>query len=306
MSAASAPHSPVCPYCRGTVSADLARSGGNCPHCMLEIPGEEAPTDPGLEAKKRQEAEAALAHKRATTRNRVIGALVLLVACGAGGYGWMRHKAAQEELVYELGDVYMAPAAKVAVAAADPVAPKVDDKGTKAGSGSAKRPDVFATPDLVLKTAPEGGDPSPTGTVKFVPGSSGQQDLAVTGSGSGGPQAISIGGADITAKRLNTTVLETDEEILAMAKEVTAAYQPQIQTCVEQKLKLDEGFKGTWKVAYTIQTDGTVSNISTTAKDKADAELESCMQRAIARWKYQRIAHEFKVKKSYNFSGTGW
>ena len=35
--------------------ADLLVFGGACPHCLIDIPGEEAPTDPGEELKKKQE-----------------------------------------------------------------------------------------------------------------------------------------------------------------------------------------------------------------------------------------------------------
>ena len=41
----------ACPFCGRDVDADLVTYGGKCPHCFGEIPGEEAPTDPGEEKK---------------------------------------------------------------------------------------------------------------------------------------------------------------------------------------------------------------------------------------------------------------
>ena len=53
-----APRQATCPFCKGGISADVVQFGGNCPHCLLEIPGEEAPTDPGLVARQKAAAEA--------------------------------------------------------------------------------------------------------------------------------------------------------------------------------------------------------------------------------------------------------
>jgi hypothetical protein len=41
-----------CPFCSGGVDEDLIIYGGPCPNCFAEIPGEEAPTDPGEEKKR--------------------------------------------------------------------------------------------------------------------------------------------------------------------------------------------------------------------------------------------------------------
>ncbi|MBT3219520.1 MAG: hypothetical protein HN348_10545, partial [Proteobacteria bacterium] len=40
-----------CPFCEGEIEETLAQYGGPCPKCFADIPGEEAPTDPGEEKK---------------------------------------------------------------------------------------------------------------------------------------------------------------------------------------------------------------------------------------------------------------
>jgi len=294
------------------VSADLARTGGSCPHCLLEIPGEEAPTDPGLEAKKRQDAEAAVAVKRARNRSRVTGAVVAVLLAAGGGVAWQRHLAAEEELVYDLGDVYMAPVSKTAAVVADAGAVPVAAVAGKP-TGGHKRPDGLGLPDgaatdaALRTTVQEGGSTTATagsGKVKYVPGSSQAGDVAIASSGGGGLGASDIGSVEIKAERLNTTVLEDDDEIKAMAKEVTAAYWPQIQTCFEQKLKVDESYKGDWRVAFTITTEGAAENVSATALGAADEGLEGCIKRAVGRWHYQRIVHSFKVQRKFSFTAS--
>ncbi len=273
---------------------------------MLEIPGEEAPTDPGLEARMRQVAEDARHHQRARSRARILAGLAVCTLAVAGGAGWWRMQQEAEALVYELDDVYMAPRdgmiAAVEKPATGPGVASVPGKGVQ----SVKRPPK-SVPGIAV---PEGGDPYRTvaeggtrvgpASVKYIEGTP-NDDIKV-GLGAGGATVSPLGGVDIKIDRLGSGVLQTDEEILKMAKAVTGAYAPQIETCVQQKLKVDESFGGGWRVNFTIGTEGTVKGLKIAALNAPDAELESCMQRAIGSWKFERIAHEFKVAKNYRFS----
>ena len=58
-----------CPFCGASVSEDLITYGGSCPKCFGEIPGEEAPTDPGAEARAIQEKK----DRRGATIRAVLG-----------------------------------------------------------------------------------------------------------------------------------------------------------------------------------------------------------------------------------------
>ena len=42
----------ACPFCGSEVGEDLLINGGHCPQCLIEIPGEDTPTDPGEAAKE--------------------------------------------------------------------------------------------------------------------------------------------------------------------------------------------------------------------------------------------------------------
>ena len=65
----------ACPFCKGEVDDDVLTFGGRCPSCLIEIPGDEAPTDPGAEARAAQEAAEAAAQKPRV--GIIVGALVL-------------------------------------------------------------------------------------------------------------------------------------------------------------------------------------------------------------------------------------
>ena len=269
---------------------------------MLEIPGEEAATDPGLEQRVRLAAEAEVARGRVRSRNRGLAAAAVVLLALAGGAGWWRWQAQQEELVYELEDVYMVPRdgmiaqKEVAPSAPPPAAETVKRPGKKAGgvqlpSGGGEN----------LSTAPVSGSGDGT-AVKFVPAGSGATGVAAVGIDSASAGGSRLGEVQIAVDRVNTTVLQDDEAIKTMAKEVSSAYYPQIESCVQRRLKADPTFSGGWKVKFTIETDGTVSGFGSTALNAPDAELESCMKRTISAWRFQRIARPFKVGKTYRFA----
>jgi hypothetical protein len=255
-----------------------------------------------LEQRERQAAQVAAAKQQARGRARILAAVGVVALALAGFGGWRAYQAQQEELVYELEDVYMVPRdgmiAHREVERIEPGAPEAESRPT------VKRPRNPTLPTgggEQVATAPVSGS-GEGGSVKFVAaGSSGTGDVAIGISGASGGRSA-LGDVEIAVHRVDSTVLQTDEEIKAMAKEVSSAYYPQVESCVQRRLKADPTFQGGWKVKFTIETDGTVSGFSSTALDQPDSELESCMQRTISAWRFQRIAHSFKVGKTYRFA----
>lgn len=271
---------------------------------MLEIPGEEAATDPGLEQRQRQAAEQQAAKQRSTSRARGLGAAAVVLLALAGAGGWYQWQAQQEELVYELEDVYMAP--RDGMIAHKEVAPSAPAPTTGIGKRPGKRSPGSVVPaggGEGIATAGSSGTGGPSAVKLSAP--TGAGGVAAVGIDNVGPGGSRLGDVEIAVSRVNTTVLQTDEEIKAMAKEVSSAYYPQVESCVQRRLKADPTFQGGWKVKFTIETDGTVSGFGSTALENADPELESCMQRTITAWRFQRIARPFKVGKTYRFA-AGW
>ena len=91
-----------CPFCKGNVAEDILVYGGRCPQCLIEIPGEEAPTDPGEEVRAEQAAAAATAEKRRGWLVGGIGGLALMLAGGGVG-AWLL----LQEPAPDTTDVYM-------------------------------------------------------------------------------------------------------------------------------------------------------------------------------------------------------
>src|SRR5436190_1750948 len=82
---------PACPFCKSQVRADLLKYGGHCPKCMIAIPGEETPTDPGERAKVLQELEEQAAKSKHRGAFMAAAAAMGLLLGGGGAY-WYQNR----------------------------------------------------------------------------------------------------------------------------------------------------------------------------------------------------------------------
>lgn len=318
-----------CPYCKGSISADLIRFGGTCPHCMLEVHGEEAATDPGAELRKKQEAEQqqqqAVARKK--SRNTSLAVVLLLVA-GIGGVGYAWYKKQNEtaavlnfEEYYQV-DLESLPGAQVP----DPTAQAAVGGPVPTGKQGGARPSQSRTPagpsrpgilssdePIVTGTTVAAADTtSAVGGLKrassadALPADAMPLPTMGTVTTSSGTPKIGSGSA-VTVSRPGMDEVLTDEQaIYEMTKRLLTAYSPQLQGCYNNRLKQNENLKGVWKVEFVIAKDGTTKGVSVSALNTADAELESCMTRNVSGWRFQRVAKDQPVAKTYRFGASGF
>ncbi len=272
---------------------------------MLEIPGEEAPTDPGLQARLRLQADDAVRAKKKKRLNLLAGLLVLLLFAVVSGVGFRVQAARDAELVYELDDYYVipdadlksAPVVAAVVPSVTPDAPVRRPRNTVPAGGEA--PPTTGPPAVV-----EGAVASaPTA---YVPISRPKEDLTLApiASAADGVKTTSL---DFSVGRVSSAaILQNDDEIKAMARKIIDAYSPQLTTCYQSRLKQVETLKGAWKVAFTITKEGAASKVRVSPVSAPDAELEACMTRNIQSWKFQKIYDEFPLSKTYRFGAEGW
>ena len=74
---------PTCPFCQTPISENLSLYGGACPSCLIEIPGEEAVTDPGVTVELTEESRRATGGSGAIMGVAIAGLVIL-----AGAAGW--------------------------------------------------------------------------------------------------------------------------------------------------------------------------------------------------------------------------
>lgn len=305
---------PVCPFCKGVIPADLARFGGNCPHCLLEVPGEDAPTDPGaiLRAKQaEEERKAAAARQRARQRTILVAAVAFVGLVGAGGWwAWSQQQAA----VYELDDYYVLPLDALATAPtpAAPVEPTPTPTGRPgkkpaAGGSAGASGSTGANPTAGGTATPPGtGAPSrPTSGTSSPSDAVPAEVAALMGGGSGATGSVSLGGGAAIDVSRPDLVLSDEAEIVEMAKQVIARSSPQLQNCYQQRLKQVPDLAGAWKVQFDVTRAGGIDGIEVDGLDRDDRELEACIARNLAGWKFMKIAREQTFSKTYRFRPAG-
>lgn len=264
---------------------------------MLEIPGEEAPTDPGAHVRAQQ---AALRQVEARSQRHrrgagyLVGALVMVGLVAAGGWRLQKER---EALTYNLDDYYVMPLEDIVVAAEavpeEPAAvPAPDVVATRSRTNSASKA------PLAVATAPEGaaGSGMRSGAAG---GDALPPDLAAAMAQGG---STTLGGANIAVTRPDV-VLSDPAEIKAMIGRVLSGSRPQLNACYQQRLKQVEGLRGTWDVQFTVGTSGAATDIAARGRDRQDGELESCMARAVAGWRFSRVARPVgPVQVPFQFS----
>lgn len=312
----TAPRPATCPFCKGTVSADIVQFGGNCPHCLLEIPGEEAPTDPGLVARNKLAAEKALKDKAERTKNMRYAALFSLFVCAAGVMAFVQAQNEKASRTYEMPEDLFMPPLKEAAAPVTPAPGQPAPAGQPAAAGTAPRtkpglagvsggldagPDLSALPSTATPAAVASASSGP----KRASGDAAGPDVAIA-MNTASNVSLSIDPAPVLVTA-GSGPLSDEAEIFAMIKQVMGRYNPQVQACYNSRLKQNPELAGAWKLSFSVGKDGTVRGTSVAGVGSAkDGELESCMVKTVAAWKFAPIAYEQPVTKTVRFGSSGY
>jgi hypothetical protein len=319
----------ACPYCRGAISQELARFGGPCPHCMLEVPGEEAPTDPGLALKQKlaQEAIARAAAERARSQRIAAGSMVLLAGLAVFAI-WAVVGGGADTLAisyYQLDpDALKRKQDADAKARAEAQARADAEAAQRAAAARAARRGPEGTPgtpggnvDEMLagigSLGPQGANvgtgapPAPTPGTDGAAGSAlGGGSLALGKPGTAGAQlpvgvgTVSLSGTGSSGPTLPTSsvamgsraaaVKTSPGDIQTMIFERFSMYERGLQACWAARLKMDESLKGSWKVSFTVNPDGSVAAPRLKALGKPDPTFEGCALEKIKKWTFLPIA----------------
>jgi hypothetical protein len=284
---------PACPFCKAQVRADLLRYGGHCPKCMIAIPGEETPTDPGERAKVLQELEEQAAKSKHRGAFMAAAATMGLLLGGGGAY-WYQNRGEEPAPVVAGNiedEIYIVPLS----AHRDLVLRSDDGKKNDAPRTDPHRvvPRKQAPPserELAIAEKPATGGTMEQPSLEPIEGSLGGFDATL---GALGPN---VRRADIEG-----IVLSDPAEINTMVKRVMSKGQGQLRHCYESRLKADAGLKGAWNVQFQIDPTGHARAVAVVAVDAPDAELESCIERNIVGWDFLKINEPLVVQKVYRF-----
>ncbi|HCH66785.1 MAG TPA: hypothetical protein DFR83_28540 [Deltaproteobacteria bacterium] len=314
----------ACPFCQGEVDDDILTFGGRCPQCLIEIPGEEAPTDPGADARA---AEAAAEAAKDQTSSTARIAAVLVVGALAAGAAFVVYTPAEapmepiptgsdaykkvsgQFLTIDLDDEEEAtPTPEPKKPAPKPKKPK-KPKVTKPAAGiGAALPDTnkLGADDSEIATIPlsdAGG-----AAVPDVPSLGEDPNAALDSPRSAGVLSapaprrksslndIGVGGGP--RESIQGIVL-CGSSIKDGAREVMRKVGTQFSACADRMLKKDEKFSAAVRVSIKVEKTGNIAAIDLQPSKKVDNELLDCMNKVLAKTKFSQMCEAIDLSKSY-------
>lgn len=280
----------TCPFCSAEIDDGLSRFGGNCPHCFNVIPGEEAPTDPGVAS-----APVASAAPEAAGGSKmllVFGFLAFVAIGAAIGIGRKEsadsEEQAQNELALQAEETRKAEEEKRlaalateeadAKALADAEAAALEEQEAAEAAARAKAPAVAVS----KARAAEDSVTEPVDN---------SAELAIAS----GPIRTS------PTRDVASGILETPAEINRAIRNSLRRYKGQLEQCYNIELNEDESLKGRWEVSFTVEATGKTSNVSVKGITGSHADLEACMLKNVKRWSFPRISGAIPYVKEYAF-----
>lgn len=303
----------ACPFCGGAVDNQLVAYGGSCPHCFGEIPGEDAPTDPGEEKKKAQ----LRAEEKKVRRGWYIPVLVAMpipvAVVGVALYLGLRPDPPKpvlnlDDAAFEFGDAgnFVAYVEPPAVEATTKPAAGTPKKGTK----TASVPIVPTPSNLAAAEAPIGAElgtvaeaPQTTKTTRTAGAADAGADLTApaTASASKSPGGIADIGFEVRRRDQLGVTLTDDNAIVEMIVYVMRKEMPKLRSCYERRLKENDSLRGAWSLQFTVTQAGKAANINAVPQGMSDSELEQCLEAQIATWPFQPIKADQPVTKRVEF-----
>lgn len=286
-----------CPFCHAPVDDKLARFGGHCPKCFIEIPGEETPTDPGAQAKAAAEAAQTSKSRTRLIVGGVVGAVFLF--CGAF-VSYTVYKTRQEQMALADAEVefFMEPVnlpeAQVAQASGGSPSngttaprnpgtrrPANTEVGTSSGSSGGPVRLDFRNDASAMESTPSGF----------------QEEVATL------QPKIEIGGdsTNLVLKRpsVKPVGLSDPEEIKKQVGGALSKYRAQVTACYNLRLKETPTLKGTWQIRMTIMTTGSTSNVAVIPMGTNDPKLESCMSQKASSWTFPALEAPQTIEVPY-------
>jgi hypothetical protein len=263
-----------CPFCQCEVDEDLVRFGGNCGNCLIEIPGEEAPTDHGQLGEVPLETEITAMHRKQQTRifgTALVAASALLLVVFALKLGSEGEVLTDDGV--EIAIVPLSEHEDIARAEPEPE-PVLEAEVEPAPTKVRRRKRTTKSVAVASKRAVTMADPLSA----FGPS---------VGPRSRGPSGV---------------VLDDMDDIKKMVKRVLGNGEKQLTQCYNRALNGNPDLVGTWRVQFVITAKGAASKVVVRPVATSDVELEACFRRNIMGWSFQAIAEPLAIDTRYSFS----
>ncbi len=272
-----------CPFCNAEVTEELLRFGGSCPHCFNVIPGEEAPTDPGTgEQRLLEETDRRVVGQDGG--NKLLWAALALFGLGiaGGGLWWSQRSVMLPETPGdgEISDVFQVELEELVQTSTMAI---VGAETEDAAQESSDKPEVVATMPQTFSTGSSGSSVST------------EVEDDVDPSPLGGPRVV------VRRRSMERAPLSDEGQIESEVQGTLRATNARMQHCYNQRIKEASALHGSWMVQFTVETDGTTSQVMARPQTMADAEFQLCLERQIGELRFPRITRPMPFAKRYTF-----
>ena len=276
---------PSCPFCQATISEELSLYGGHCPSCLIEVPGEESVTNPGVSQGPSDVGVDTKGGSGAIMGLAIAGLVVL-----AGAAGWWSTQG-EEAPVRTKAQLELPRKDFSAHEDADYVEPVAEEPELEAPSRR-----------VVTQRVTSRGQPPPP--VDMAPAdASVLPTKKAVGLGAASDGVFGSIGAAPRSRTPATIVLDDSLKIEEMVGRVLNRGAKQLEQCYNKALKLDPSVKGAWYVDFTIVKEGKPVAVSVEPLEAPHADIEACIHRTVQRWRFQRVSEPVDVARRYRFGG---
>jgi serine/threonine protein kinase len=162
-----------------------------------------------------------------------------------------------------------------------------DPSGTTGAPGAtdadgAQPPEATPAKPAPARPEPEATTPKPAparpAPAKPVPAKTGPAKAAPKTGGLSDPVAV----RDMISQRLG-------------------ALTPGLSSCYQQRLAVSPSLQGRWRLAFSVLPSGEVAEISVSALERADGELEQCLTERVRSWRFEAIEQVQPVSRTLRF-----
>jgi len=292
-----------CPFCDAEVSEELIRFGGACPTCFNAIPGEEAPTDPGISTATVTSAGPASSENSKFPLIPALLAGLLVVAFGLFFLVNVDPDPVEAVVVTEADAALEAQASIIE----ENTRALAENEEAEAEAEAAAEAELLEEQARLAQQAALEAAARQTAAAQAAEAASGPTDYVDRT-----PEASVVGfitetTPDDSYRDPSTYISRSEPSVVTGASAIRRAIRGVIsdnsgaaEFCYTQQN--DRSLGGTWSVSFIVNEDGSTGEITVTGQGVSNEGLERCLRGKVHRWVFPAIAESTPYSKDYNFT----
>lgn len=283
-----------CPFCHAPIDDVAARFGGRCPKCFIEIPGDEAPTNPSI---KPPEPAPPKPNRAARAVLSIAGLALASSFCVWWSALRSNHNAQGASILSDsdFSSFYMVPLNDI-----ETVTPKQELAANPKGTSRSTKGSTTSSP-AQKNGSTVGAEPLAQEKTSASPANAaGSPRAEASKPVESSPTMNARGDIAIRQRQMEASEEESiDESVRKSVFTDVKNYSGQIQACYERRLKQDNTLKGSWLMSISVGTDGKPTHVTARGQQRKDAELEECMITRARTWRFQRLSESMTFEIPY-------